>query len=109
MLYHVIIGEDEYLGTAEEVVRFMARAEGAPGHDIHSYMEGVAQRLGKQLEVDGIDPSDEVAFLLSLKEKGVLSIEELEEPSGERVDPEKALGDGPVGLGPGVDPDDGDL
>lgn len=108
MLYRVTIGEDEYLGTAEEVVAFMARAEGAPGHDLHSYMEGVARRLRRQLEVEGIDTTDEVGFLVTLSEKGVLPIEELPEPSDERVDPEAALGDGPVAYGPGVDPDDVD-
>ena len=109
MLYRVIIGEDEYLGTADEVVAFMARGEGAPGHDVASYMQGVARRLARQLEVDDIDTSDAVAFLHSLREKGVLPIEEIPEPSDERVDPQEALGEGPVGLGPGVDPDDVDL
>jgi len=108
VLYRVTIGEDQYLGTAEEVVAFMARAEGAPGHDVRSYMEGVARRLQRQLDVEGIDTSDEIAFLLTLSEKGVLPIEELPEPSDERVDPADAIGDGPVAYGPGVDPDDVD-
>lgn len=106
MLYRVTIGEDEYLGTAEEVVAFMARAEGAPGHDIRSYMEGVALRLRNRLEVEGIDTTDEVAFLVTLSEQGVLPIEELPEPSDERVEPREAIGEGPVAYGPGVDPDD---
>jgi hypothetical protein len=109
MLYRVKIGEDEYIGTADEVVQFMARNEGAPGHDIASYMRGVIRRLEKELEVKGISDEDPVAFLLTLQEKGILPIEELEEPSAERVDPEEALGDGPVGIGEGVDPEDLDL
>jgi hypothetical protein len=108
-LYRVTIGEDQYLGTAEEVVAFMARAEGAPGHDVKSYMEGVARRLRRELEVEDIDTTDEVGFLVTLSERGVLPIEELAEPSGERIDPEQALGEGPIAYGPGVDPNDVDL
>lgn len=108
MLYRVRIGEDEYIGTADEVVGFMAKNEGAPGHDVASYMKGVVERLRKE-EVEGISHEDPVAFLLTLKEKGILPVEELEEPSDERVDPQEALGDGPVGIGEGVDPEDLDL
>jgi len=32
----VKIGEDEYLGTPDEVVAFMARGEGAPGHPLRA-------------------------------------------------------------------------
>lgn len=108
MLYRVMIGEDEYIGTADEVVQYMANNDGAPGHDVTSYIAGVVERLRKE-EVTGISDEDPVAFLLTLKEKGILPIEELEEPSDERVDPQEALGDGPVGIGKGVDPEDLDL
>jgi len=106
VLYRVRIGEDEYLGSAEEVVAFMARAEGAPGHDIVSYMSGVAERLRSEMQVTSIDTTDPAAFLDSLDEHGIVPIETLAEPSPDRVDPDEALGDGLVGLGEGVDPDD---
>ena len=106
MLYRVKIGVDEYLGRAEEVVDFMARAEGAPGDDRATYMEGVAKRLREQLELEDVDTSDPAAFLDSLDEHGVIPIETIAEPSDERVSPEEVLGDGPVTLGEGVDPHD---
>ncbi len=34
--YRVQIGEDVYIGEAEEVLRFMMRAEGAPGTDMNT-------------------------------------------------------------------------
>lgn len=108
MLYRVKIGEDDYLGRAEEVVAFMARAEGAPGDDPTSYMEGVAARLKEQLGVEGIDTSDPALFLDALDERGVISVETFPEPSDDRVSPADALGDGPVTLGEGVDPHDVD-
>ena len=109
MLYRVRIGEDEYLGSAEEVVLFMARAEGAPGTDVASYMEGVAARLREKMDIEGIATSDPAAFLDSLDEHGIVPIETISEPSRDRVDPDEALGDGPGALGEGVDPDDIDL
>ena len=108
MLYRVKIGEDEYLGRAEEVLAFMARADGAPGDDVETYMEGVASRLKQQMGLEGIDTSDPAAFLDSLDEHGVLPIVTSAEPSDERVSPEEALGDGLVSLGDGVDPHDVD-
>ena len=109
MLYKVTIGEDVYLGRAEEVVEFMRKAEGAGGTDAASFMQATAARLAERLDVLGIDTSDEVAFLESLMESGVIRVEVFEEPSDERVDPREAVGDGPVAYGPGVDPDDVDL
>ncbi len=106
MLYRVRIGQDDYLGRAEEVVAFMAQAEGAPGDDIDSYMEGAARRLKEQMGIDGIATSDPAAFLDSLDEHGVVPVQTFEEPSDDRVSPEEALGDGPVTLGEGVDPHD---
>ncbi len=109
MIYKVRIGEDVYIGTPEEVVAFMMKAEGAPGEDAASYMQAMAARVSERLEVDGIDTSEEIAFLDSLREKGVLPIEIYDEPSTQRVPREEALGDGPVAFGPGVEPDDVDL
>ena len=106
MLYRVRIAEDEYLGTAEEVVAFMARGEGAPGRDVRSYMAGVAARIREKLGVDAIKTEDEVAFLESLSDHGVLDVTTQEEPSKIRVDPAEAIGDGPVAYGPNVDPAD---
>ena len=62
----------------------MARAEGAPGHDVDSYMQGVARRLGEKMDVAGIDASEPAAFLDSLDEHGVLAVETLAEPSPDR-------------------------
>lgn len=109
MLYRVRIGEDEYLGRAEEVVAFMARAEGAPGTDTASYMRGVAERLHAQLGLEGVATSTPAAFLDALDEHGVVSVATFPEPSDEHVPPQEALGDGPVVLGEGVDADDLDL
>ena len=106
MLYKVTIGEDVYLGRPEEVVAFMMRAEGAGGTDPASYMVVTAARAAERLDVTGIDPSDEVAFLDSLAEKGVLAVEVFEEPHLDRVDPETAFGEGPIAYGPGVEPSD---
>ena len=112
MLYKVRIGEDVYQGTAEEVVAFMMRNEGAPEGtregNAEAYMQAMAARIGEHMDVAGIDTTEETAFLDSLAEKGVLSIETMEEPSKQRVDPQEALGDGPVALGPGVEPGDVD-
>ena len=109
MLYKVTIGEDVYLGRPEEVVAFMMKAEGAGGTDAASFMQATAARLAERLDILGIDASDEVAFLDSLGEKGVVPVEVFEEPSDDRTDPRDAVGDGPVAYGPGVDPKDVDV
>lgn len=109
MLYKVTIGEDVYLGRPEEVVGFMMKAEGAGGTDMASYMQATAARLAERLDILGIDTSDEVAFLDSLAERGVVPIEVFEEPSDERSEPRDVVGDGPVAYGPGVDPRDVDV
>lgn len=106
MLYKVRIGEDVYQGTAEEVVAFMMRNEGAPEGDPATYMQAMAARISERLDVSGIDTSDEVAFLESIAEQGVLPVETMEEPSRQRVDPKEAIGDGSIAYGPGVEPDD---
>ena len=108
MLYRVKVGRDDYLGTAEEVVAFMVRAEGAPGDDAASYMAGVAKRVRERLNVDGVETSDAESFLLSLEQLRLLPVEEIPEPSDRRVSKEEALGDGPIAYGRGVDPHDFD-
>jgi hypothetical protein len=105
VLYRVRIGRDEYLGSADEVVAFMARAEGAPARDADGYMRGVADRIRARMGI-GVAVGDAESFLRSLGDRGVLSVEILGEPSTERVDPNEALGEGPVVLGPDVDPGD---
>ena len=62
-LYRIQIGQDRYVGTAEEVVAFMAKAEGAPSRDAAAYMEAVAKRVHEQLGIDGIAVSDPAATL----------------------------------------------
>ncbi len=109
MLYKVTIGEDVYLGRPDEVLGFMMKADGAPPGDMAAYMQAMAARIGERLDVDGIDTSDEVAFLDCLQDKGILQIETFEEPSRQRVDPKEAVGDGPLAYGPGVNPKDVDV
>jgi len=106
LLYRVRIGIDDYLGTPEEVLAFLMRAEGAPGRDPRSYMEGAAERLRDRMGVTDVATSTPEAFLLSLAERRVIRLEPVGEPSSERSDPRVALGDGPVVYGEGVDPDD---
>ncbi len=110
MLYKVTIGEDVYLGTPEEVVAFMMKAEGAPPGTVDEYMVAMAARIGERLDVGGIHTTSEIDFLDSLQDKGILAIETFEEPSSERVDPREAVGNDPViGYGKGVEPGDVDL
>src|SRR5262245_19552266 len=106
MLYRVRIGRDEYLGTAEEVLGFLVRAEGAPGRDAASYMAGVAARLVERFGPPRVPTHDAAAFLDAIRERGVISVETFPESSDERVDNETALGDGPVVYGKGVRPED---
>ena len=106
MLYRVTIGRDDYLGTADEVLAFMRRAQGAPGSDVFSFMEGVAARLRDQLGVTGLPTSSPEGSLLALAERRLVRVEQVSEPNTEPIDPRIALGDGPVVYGEGVDPDD---
>jgi hypothetical protein len=110
-LYRVTIGEDVYLGTPEEVVGFMARAEGAPrtADDPAAYMTAIAARVSERLGISGIDTSDARAFLGSLHDAGVVRVEVQGMPSDERTDPEAFLGDGPLTFGDDVDPRDVDI
>jgi hypothetical protein len=106
MLYKVRIGEDVYLGTAEEVLAFMMRADGAPKGDPQAYMLAMAARIGEHMDVSGIDTSDPASFLESLGERGIVPVETQDEPSTQRVSREEALGEGPLVLGPDVEPED---
>jgi hypothetical protein len=105
-LYRVRVARDDYLGTADEVLAFMRRAQGAPPGDARAYMRGVAERLVGGMGVTEIPTHDAEAFLLALAARRLIRIEKVAEPSGERVDPREALGDGPVVYGAGVNPDD---
>ena len=109
MLYKVTLGRDAYLGTPEEVVTWMARAQGAPsapGVDgPAAYMRGVSDRLRANGVSDPIDLSSALGFLTSLSDAGLLTLEERAEASLERVDPASILGSGPVAFGEGLDLD----
>ena len=108
-LYRVQIGEDVYVGTAVEVLQFMMRAEGAPGTDITTYMEGVSARIAERLGIDGIVRDDPEGFLESIAEKGVVPVQILAEPSDERTPPKEYIGEDIVTFAEDVDPEDVDL
>ncbi len=106
MLYKVVVGRDEYLGSPEEVVRWMSRAEGAPrGDDLAAYMAGIAARTAERTQAPRVDASSPLAFLRSLAAAGLLRLEERPEPSRKRSRPDEAL-EGPVVFGEGVEPED---
>jgi hypothetical protein len=44
-LYRVRVARDDYLGSADEVLTFLRRAQGAPAGDARAYMTSVARRL----------------------------------------------------------------
>jgi hypothetical protein len=107
VLYKVRIGRDEYLGTPEEVVLWMARVPGAPGDGTPAgYMAGIAARVAAAGGGEEIDVSSELDFLKSLEAAGWARMSERSEASRDPVDPEDALGDGPVAFGDDVDYDD---
>lgn len=111
-MYRVEVGEDVYIGTAAEVVAFMARAEGLPegsAEDIDAYMQGVAARIGERLGIDGIARDDPEAFLESISEHGVLKVSAMRAPSDERTDPVTFIGEDIVTYAEDVDPRDVDL
>lgn len=95
-LRRVSIGQDVYIGTAEEVVAFMARAEGAPPGEGETYMRGVATRVRERLDLGPVDTSSAEAFLDDLAELGLLRQEAQADPSDERVDPRAFVGGGPL-------------
>jgi hypothetical protein len=110
MLYKVTIGQDVYLGTADEVVHFMAKADGAPTSrkgGVAAFMRGIAARVAKRSkEAPPIDVSSPDAFLDSLAAAKLIRLEERRESSSERVDRKTALGDGPVSFGEKVSIED---
>lgn len=109
MLFRVTVGRDEYLGTAEEVLAFLARGQGSPAREPRAYMRAVAARLAQELGLKAVPVHEPEAFLRALAERRVLRLEPLSEPSSDRVDRETALGTGPVAFSEGVDPDEVDL
>ena len=106
MLYRVTVGRDEYLGTAEEVVLWMSRAEGAPKGGARAYMRGIRARLGERGSGVEVDVSNATAFLESLARARLIRVEEKTEASPERWDPAEILDEGPVAFGKDVDVDD---
>ena len=111
MLYKVTVGRDAYLGTAEEVVAWMSRAQGAPAAGegpagLEAYMRGVAARVAERTDAPRVDPSSPLAFLESLRDARLLKLEERRESSAERVDPDDLLEQGILTFGDGVDPED---
>jgi hypothetical protein len=109
MLFRVTLGRDEYLGTAEEVVAFLAQSQGSPAREPRAYMRAVAARLTRDMGLEAVPVDAPEPFLRALAERRVLRLEPLSEPSSDRVDRETALGHGPVAFSEGVDPDDVDL
>ena len=109
ILVHVALGEDVYLGTPEEVVDFMRRAEGAPQGDRAAYMAGIAARVASQFDGVTIDTDSCGEFLESLARAGFATVRAQAEPSEERVTRAEALGDGPIAFGADVDYRDLDL
>lgn len=105
-LYRVDIGEDCYVGTAEEVVAFMMKAEGAPEGDVATYMQGIAQRVVEALGRGPIDTDDPASFLESLARHKIARVSVGAAPTDETANPEDLLREGPVAFGPDVDPRD---
>ena len=99
MLYKVNVGRDTYLGTPEQVVVWMSKAEGAPEGGVLAYMQGIAARVAKVAKKKvPVDVSEPLAFLQSLKAAGFVTLEERSEASLERVDVKGLLDEGPVGF-----------
>ena len=107
MLYKVVIGRDAYLGTAEEVVGWMSRAQGAPSGaqgGLEAFMQGIAARAAERLGGVSIDASSPVAFLETLREAGLAEVEERPEASAERTDPKEIVRpEDPITIGEGMD------
>jgi hypothetical protein len=109
VLYKVTVGRDTYLGTAEEVVEWMSRAEGAPPGGPAAAMRGIAARVAERTDAPRIDTSSPLAFLLSLRDAGLLRLEERAEASPERVDQALLLDQALLTFADDVDPSDLDL
>lgn len=133
MLYKVTVGRDVYVGTPEEILGFMARAEGAPASPspaaapsrpsaspapagaaavpgasdpaggLRAYMDGVAARLATHGKRVAVDVSSPLAFLESLASARLVRLERRKLPREDRVDPKAYLGDQPLAFGPDVD------
>jgi hypothetical protein len=108
VLYKVTVGRDVYVGTPEEILGFMARAEGAPASGDaaggpQAYMDGVAARLATHGKRVAVDVGSPLAFLESLAAARLLRLERRKVPSDDRVDPKAFLADEPVAFGEGVD------
>jgi len=100
VLMKVTVGQDVYLGTADEVVRWMSKAEGAPPGDLPGYMRGIAARVARAApQAPAVDVTDAEAFLESLADAGFVQLDERAEASRERVDPKALLAEGPVAFG----------
>jgi hypothetical protein len=109
VLYKVTIGQDVYLGTPDEIVGFMAKADGAPPGDAAGYMRGIAERVAiseRHAAALAVETGNPLAFLTSLAALRLLRLEQRHETKGERVDPKSALGEGPVAFGENVSLDD---
>jgi hypothetical protein len=107
LLYKVRVGRDEYLGTPEEVVAWMARAPGAPGDGTPAgFMATIAGRLAAHEPSVAVDTTAALPFLASLAAAGWIRLAERREASRDRADPEEALGEGPVAFGDDVDWED---
>ena len=106
MLYKVTVGRDEYLGTPEQVVLWMSRAEGAPaggvGGGLEAFMRGVRDRVARAGGETAIDVSSAIGFLESLRDARLVRLEERRESSSERVEPREVLDEGPVAFGESV-------
>lgn len=105
-LCKVTVGQDVYVGTADEVVAWMAKAQGAPEGGPAAFMAGVASRVAARTGRRDVATTSALAFLESLAAARLLRLERRHEASEDRVDPRAALGDGPVAFGDGVAADD---
>lgn len=106
MLYKVTVGRDVYLGSPEEVVLWMSKAEGAPPGGPVAYMRAVAKRLAAHGGGVAVDTSGPDGFLTSLAQARLVRLEPRRESSAERVDTKALLDEGPVAFGDDVDVDD---
>lgn len=109
-LWRCAIGEDVYIGTADEIVAFMAKAVGAPPGDGERYMRGIATRVRERLDLGPVDTEDADSFLESLAALGLVRLAPMSAPSEERVDVGAFVGDRPFAFDGGLGLDElGDL
>jgi hypothetical protein len=91
------------------VVEWMSRAEGAPKGEIGAYMRGIAARVAERTNRSRVDDSSPLAFLLSLRDAGLLRLEDRPEASSKREDPSEFLDQGILTFADEVDPEDLDV